>query len=495
MTDVRVERLRFRGTTSGVVGRGRVEQLVAGLDLAPAGAPDRSIFVVRRLDLEAPTRGGRVREAALRRQATERMGELRRRAVSPLRAPDATDGALAVVFADEAELLACLTRDVVADRLGRRWYWTGTVPAAPDRGSALAVAWLTRARWLPAAAGLLSPRERVAAVATLAPAQARAILAAVLAEREAPTCVLPGPTLPFRSVTAGPTLPFRSVTGGPTLPFRSVTGGPTLPFRSVTGGPTLPRRRSYPARSDLASPAQRALAAVLAAAVESPARLASPEFQLQVAEWAAEPVSPLLPVDAGGVVVQRDPARESPPAVAWTQPTYPCEQDQPGGEMLVAPRVRSRCATALYLVNLWPVMDQLRADTRRRRPLGRGRLARGWSLLELLVRALLTEDQAPDDDPLWTCLAELDGRRAGVRPRGRLPAGLVPASADRLRQHSIEASAFAVPGWVVAGRTHVDVEIDIEAIDLSARVAGLDRDPGWVPELGRVVTFHFGSGV
>jgi hypothetical protein len=48
---------------------------------------------------------------------------------------------------------------------------------------------------------------------------------------------------------------------------------------------------------------------------------------------------------------------------------------------------------------------------------------------------------------------------------------------------------------VVAGRTHVDVEIDIEAIDLSARVAGLDRDPGWVPELGRVVTFHFGSGV
>ncbi len=43
----------------------------------------------------------------------------------------------------------------------------------------------------------------------------------------------------------------------------------------------------------------------------------------------------------------------------------------------------------------------------------------------------------------------------------------------------------------MVGRTHVDLTLPMNAISLPARRAGLDRDPGWVPDLGRVVLFHF----
>jgi hypothetical protein len=32
---------------------------------------------------------------------------------------------------------------------------------------------------------------------------------------------------------------------------------------------------------------------------------------------------------------------------------------------------------------------------------------------------------------------------------------------------------------------------DIDDVNMAARISGLDRDPGWVPELGRIVLFHF----
>ncbi|MCK7496548.1 MAG: hypothetical protein MZW92_40775 [Comamonadaceae bacterium] len=59
----------------------------------------------------------------------------------------------------------------------------------------------------------------------------------------------------------------------------------------------------------------------------------------------------------------------------------------------------------------------------------------------------------------------------------------------------------AAPGAIVAllrGRarlyaspSHVDLVESLDDISLPARLAGLDRDPGWQPSLGRVVSFHF----
>ncbi len=44
---------------------------------------------------------------------------------------------------------------------------------------------------------------------------------------------------------------------------------------------------------------------------------------------------------------------------------------------------------------------------------------------------------------------------------------------------------------VTYDRTHVDVAFPLGAASVAVRRAGLDRDPGWVPELARVVTFRF----
>ncbi|HEY6411865.1 MAG TPA: hypothetical protein VIY29_30775, partial [Ktedonobacteraceae bacterium] len=46
-------------------------------------------------------------------------------------------------------------------------------------------------------------------------------------------------------------------------------------------------------------------------------------------------------------------------------------------------------------------------------------------------------------------------------------------------------------GLLEVCRTHVDLFMSMEEISLPVRRAGLDRDPGWMPDLARIVYFHF----
>jgi hypothetical protein len=50
------------------------------------------------------------------------------------------------------------------------------------------------------------------------------------------------------------------------------------------------------------------------------------------------------------------------------------------------------------------------------------------------------------------------------------------------------------PGAIVCTRTHVDVVLDVQHADVRLRRPGLDLDPGWLPWLGRVVTYHYVHG-
>lgn len=49
---------------------------------------------------------------------------------------------------------------------------------------------------------------------------------------------------------------------------------------------------------------------------------------------------------------------------------------------------------------------------------------------------------------------------------------------------------IARPGRIVRTRTHLDVLLPLDGVDLDVRRAALDVDPGWVPFLGRIVRFH-----
>jgi hypothetical protein len=167
-----------------------------------------------------------------------------------------------------------------------------------------------------------------------------------------------------------------------------------------------------------------------------------------------------------------------------------------------------------------------------------------WGWLEIVARTLLGHRRAgAATDPLWLALAALDGREPGeaisVKVRGpgvyRLPEGwsipgtprhaagplrplglepgaelrrllrrLVPYLRWRLlRALAIEARSTQEQNALLAARllyrrarmtwtsAHVDLHMSMDQVDISVRLAGLDANPGWVPALGRVVTFYF----
>jgi hypothetical protein len=130
-----------------------------------------------------------------------------------------------------------------------------------------------------------------------------------------------------------------------------------------------------------------------------------------------------------------------------------------------------------------------------------------WELIELLGRRLL-DDARSDTDPVWPLLAALAGRDehepAGAhfsppdttldiwlallvwhaRERLRLALGLPTEedSAPLLLYHHAR---------VHVTDTHVDIVLSLETLPIEIRLAGLDRDPGWVAAAGRFVAFHF----
>ncbi len=49
-------------------------------------------------------------------------------------------------------------------------------------------------------------------------------------------------------------------------------------------------------------------------------------------------------------------------------------------------------------------------------------------------------------------------------------------------------------GRVQCSRTHVDLALPLDEVSVPIRRAGLDCDPGWVPDLRRIVLFHYLEG-
>lgn len=114
------------------------------------------------------------------------------------------------------------------------------------------------------------------------------------------------------------------------------------------------------------------------------------------------------------------------------------------------------------------------------------------ALVRALLAGLMDRAGLPAADPQRAILPAVpeaallpatdpDVRRwlAGARRALRRRAGL---SLVELASH---------PAWVTVTPTHADLVLPMTATDLRVRRLGLDRDPGWLPWLGRIVTFHF----
>ncbi len=94
--------------------------------------------------------------------------------------------------------------------------------------------------------------------------------------------------------------------------------------------------------------------------------------------------------------------------------------------------------------------------------------------------------------------ASLPTATDGETPLARWIGWLAPYVRARLRlalgaEHDEDVGRIvcAHRALVLVTATHLDVVLSLSELPIAIRLAGLDRDPGWVPAAGRFVKFHF----
>ncbi len=133
-------------------------------------------------------------------------------------------------------------------------------------------------------------------------------------------------------------------------------------------------------------------------------------------------------------------------------------------------------------------------------PVQRGISLDVWDFLALLG----AEIAGLEDDPIGPLLATLANRKEGEPPgAGFVPpddrsmsewlAATVRNLQNRLALAGIDDAARVVRryGRVTTTPAHLDVYFSLAAHPIEIRLAGLDRNPGWIPAAGRHVAFHF----
>jgi hypothetical protein len=157
-----ISRLRVGGAVRDpLVARLRLESMLGAAELRPGALPPSAILCVRKLC--APrgalglTRGGAYASHAQhewQRALADVLDRVAARAVRPFKGPTPHD-AEAVVFADRAELLACLALDWRAQLVATHWWWRGVLRGT-DAARAVASEWLGSPEYVPAALEHLS---------------------------------------------------------------------------------------------------------------------------------------------------------------------------------------------------------------------------------------------------------------------------------------------------------------------------------------------------
>jgi hypothetical protein len=132
------------------------------------------------------------------------------------------------------------------------------------------------------------------------------------------------------------------------------------------------------------------------------------------------------------------------------------------------------------------------------RPADTGIALDPWRLIAMLGAELL--DGIPDeDDAVWPLLDDLaaapETEPAEDWPRwvAELAADLRPELAVRLGRRPREVGNLLLRrhAAVLVAATRVDVRFQLDELQVEIRLAGIDRDPGWVPAAAHTVAFHF----
>jgi hypothetical protein len=162
----------------------RLGYALAAADLHPAGLPATAIICIRRFPDPRPgvfaANDGGLRPPSQWEAATRAaLADLVQQAARPIQGP-VPAGAEAVLFADRAELLACLARALSDGTAYLHWWWPSLLRGA-DPARACASLWLAGPEYVPAALALLAPGgHALAFVRLLAPVATTMLLDAIL---------------------------------------------------------------------------------------------------------------------------------------------------------------------------------------------------------------------------------------------------------------------------------------------------------------------------
>lgn len=134
--------------------RQRLDAALSSMDLHPAGVPASAIVCVRSLRTRQPhgvARDGGGAGRGWQESVATTLAGLAARAARPARGP-VPDAAEAVMFADRAELLACLAVDWLKGALtAERWWWRSLLSARAGTRALVLGEWLEAPEHVPAA--------------------------------------------------------------------------------------------------------------------------------------------------------------------------------------------------------------------------------------------------------------------------------------------------------------------------------------------------------
>jgi hypothetical protein len=158
-----VAKLRVKGEgLETVAARLHLERLFGASDFSPHGLPPKSVLCIKKISDPKPLtlrlKHEDIRFAEIWRKAvSDRIENFYRHAFRPIR-ESVPAQAESVVFADRAELIACLAGDWCDGLLAENWWWRGLFPNLLQPQT-IAKIWRDSAEFVPSAFQILSKKE------------------------------------------------------------------------------------------------------------------------------------------------------------------------------------------------------------------------------------------------------------------------------------------------------------------------------------------------
>lgn len=516
MNAIHIDRLHFKGRES------QRQWMIADLDrVAWPSLREREYLFIRHLHAVKPA-------GQLAISLAEQAQALRHAAVSGWR--DDADRRQAVYFADYAELLACLSRDLLQKK--RRWYWRQWVDLFDlPIETALPSCWRQQQHLIPALIGQLAAHEQLRwfcqqLTDTLAEQLCRVVCPQwnelkqgeiASADDVEPLLLPPRWIAPWRTVLAGTDLPVSVIQlaalsvvrewqplkrqAAEMLPvyravLRQLLGISSSQSNAINRNrrvdnsrPTTSVERSVVANSQaraddaadteiptLTLPADRIKRArsVETAVPMNQAMRNEPSGRID--ESVLHRQARVASASTAGQAISGPQAANRPDPVSDGDWTYPsCLSTQQGGVFYL-----------LNFLNLPRVQDALLSE-----PLTRD-YPSAWGWLWRLAVAMEWQPE-PGVENLFAFFCGYD-QPEQLRQLPAMPQmqDLLQWGRRRYGEALFNRDIFAVPARIETDACHVDAFYALDHVNLDVRRVGLDIDPGWLPWLGKVVKFHYG---